>query len=299
MRKERDGPFRQPFGGGALDFCIVHLRGGGGVEWVVVRTHAALFLQDILLVQFRPQRTIHGHAFGGHGRQELLHGHCYLLDVQDKRRPPEGVLPFLAVKRAVQHERMILQGVDQILAVPAAQRQVPGVHPLQFAQTDQRLNFRHAVVAADAVVDIEAALLFFDHVQAIAGVEAIVAHGEAGLVDFRIVGDDRTAFAASGQMLRMAEVETAHVTDRAGLFAVVSPPKHSVQSSSTRKPCFRAMAMIAPMSPTMPYIWPTTIAFVRSVIFSSMTFGSRVWEQSTSENTGRAPSCKIAKTGGK
>ena len=49
----------------------------------------------------------------------------------------------------------------------------------------------------------------------------------------------------------------------------------------------------------MPYMWPTTIAFVRSVIFSSMSFGSMVCEQSTSENTGNAPSCRIAKTGGK
>ena len=70
-------------------------------------------------------------------------------------------------------------------------------------------------------MDIQPALFFFDHVQTVAGVETVIAQGEAAFEDFRIIGDDRTAFAAGGQVLGMAEVEAAHIADRARLFAVV------------------------------------------------------------------------------
>ena len=74
-------------------------------------------------------------------------------------------------------------------------------------------------------------------------------------------------------------------------------PRHSAQSSTTRKPCRFAISMIAFMSHTPPNKCTGTMALVRGVMSASI-LDTSISQSSArlSQNTGVAPVCEIVAT---
>ena len=131
-------------------------------------------------------------------------------------------------------------------------RHVPGVHPLQFRQADGRLHLGHAVVPADAVVDVGQLLLQGQQVQPLLDVVAVVAEAAGLPGQVLVVGGDHAAFAAGGEGLVLAEAARRHVAERAGLLALVRAAEGLGVVLDHERLCFLAKAMILSMSQTLP-----------------------------------------------
>ena len=149
--------------------------------------------------------------------------------------------------------RQRAQRVHEDVGVPPPPRHVPVVHPVELRQADGRLHLRHAVVPADAVVDVGQLLLQASRFNRSRDVVAVVAEAAGFPGEVFVVGRDHAPLAAGGEGLVLAEAARRHAPQRARLPAAVRAAEGLgiVFDHRTGRVCGRRRA-IRSMSQTLP-----------------------------------------------